>query len=260
MAADFVPSPARQRENAALVRDRLVGPLLANFQAQLGLAPTPNVIAAETDLTLDRAMTAGAVPFLSDLVLDRGRHLVALDGLKGEAALRQAIARHDGVKFIDPAGDFTLLLGKYRERAVWLICLSAILMLIPLSWRYGLRGAILVMAPPASALILAPALIALSGHQISFFHVMALILVLSVGVDYAIFCAEIREGRQGSTLLGVGLATLTTLLSFGVLALSSVFAVHAFGLTLLLGVLTAFLLSPIAARATLRRRGRGVGR
>jgi predicted exporter len=46
----------------------------------------------------------------------------------------------------------------------------------------------------------------------------------------------------------VVLVTMTTLLSFGMLAFSSVFAVHAFGLTLLLGVLIAFLLAPVALK------------
>jgi predicted exporter len=50
-------------------------------------------------------------------------------------------------------------------------------------------------------------------------------------------------------MLGIWLATLTTILSFGLLALSSANAVHAFGLTLAVGVSLAFLLSPIAGRA-----------
>lgn len=250
MPADYVPSIRRQRENAALVRDRLDGTVLMDFRAQLGLPSSSPTTPADSDLTVKQVIAADVLPFLSDLVPAYGRHLVALDGLSDETALRAAIARFEGVRFINPAGDFTSLLGKYRQRAVWLIGLSAILMLVPLTWRYGVRGAVLVMVPPVAALILAPALIALIGQAISFFHVMALILVLSIGVDYGIFCAEVRHGRQGSTLLGVVLATLTTLLSFGVLSFSSAFAVHAFGLTLLLGVLIAFLLSPIAAHTT----------
>jgi predicted exporter len=42
------------------------------------------------------------------------------------------------------------------------------------------------------------------------------------------------------------MAAATTLLSFGLLALSSVQAVHAFGTTMLIGILLAFLFSPLA--------------
>jgi predicted exporter len=40
---------------------------------------------------------------------------------------------------------------------------------------------------------------------------------------------------------------LTTLLSFGLLVLSSTYAVHAFGATLLVGTIMAFAFAPIAS-------------
>jgi predicted exporter len=76
---------------------------------------------------------------------------------------------------------------------------------------------------------------------------MALVLVLSIAVDYAVFIAETTRPRRAVTLLAVALAACTTLLSFGLHASSDTFAVHAFGATMLTGVLLAFLLAPIAA-------------
>ena len=73
---------------------------------------------------------------------------------------------------------------------------------------------------------------------------MALMLVLGVGVNYAIF---LREGgqRAAATLAGVLLSAGTTLLSFGLLAFSSMPALSGFGLTLLVGVGIAVLLAPM---------------
>ncbi|HEY1383614.1 MAG TPA: hypothetical protein VGF43_08350 [Dongiaceae bacterium] len=247
MPASFVPSMARQRETAKLVEDRLTKPLLAAQKAQLGL--TADGPPSDPDpLPFAKALEEGALPFLGDLVLAPGQHLIALEGLKDEAAVRRAVGATAGARFIDPAGDFSILLSKYRHRAVWLIGISAIVMLVPLWWRYGGAGALVIMAPAVAAVLLAPALIALAGQAISFFHVMALVLVLSIGVDFAIFCAEAPQARRPSTSLAVVLVTMTTLLSFGLLAFSRVFAVHAFGLTLLLGVLIAFLLAPVALK------------
>lgn len=248
--ANFIPSLARQHDNARLVSDRLVTPFLAAHLAQLGLESPSNISPpSSVPLTLAKALEEGAAPFLADLVLAPGQHLIALEGLKDEAALRSALAPVAGVTFIDPTGDFTILLTKYRHRAIWLIGLSAAVMLAPLWWRYGMFGAAMIMAPAVAAVALAPALIALSGQAISFFHVMALVLVLSIGVDFAIFYAEASEVRRSSVSLAVVLAAMTTWLSFGVLAFSHVFAAHAFGLTLLVGVLIAFLLAPIAMHA-----------
>ena len=75
-----------------------------------------------------------------------------------------------------------------------------------------------------------------------------LVLLLSMGVDFAIFSRESAEAERSVTTLGVWLATLSTLFSFGLLALSSAFAVAAFGATMLVGITLAFLFSPLAGR------------
>ena len=68
------------------------------------------------------------------------------------------------------------------------------------------------------------------------------------------FLSPLPAGRRSSASLAVVLAAMTTLFSFGVLAFSQVLAVHAFGLTLLLGVAIAFLLAPAALRVRPVRR------
>jgi predicted exporter len=251
--ASFIPSAARQQDSAKLVEERLVKPLLAAQRDRLGLSAAPNLVPPPAVLTLADAVEQGAMPFLADLVLAPGQHLIALDGMINPAAVRSALSSAANARFVDPTGDFTSLLAKYRHRAIWLIASSAVLMLVPLWWRYGARGAVIVLAPAAAAVVLAPALIALAGQAISFFHVMALTIVLSLGVDFAIFCAE-GAGRRSSASLAVVLAAMTTLLSFGILAFSQVLAVHAFGLTLLLGVAIAFLLAPAALQVRPVRR------
>jgi predicted exporter len=61
-------------------------------------------------------------------------------------------------------------------------------------------------------------------------------------VDYGIFLLE-HDG-DGAAWLAVVLGAASTWLAFGLLALSSTPALHAFGLTLLLGVALVWALSP----------------
>ena len=68
--------------------------------------------------------------------------------------------------------------------------------------------------------------------------------MLGIGVDYALFFRE-TGAENPATLLAIALSSLTTLLAFGLLALSATTAIHAFGLTILVGILVAFLLSPM---------------
>jgi predicted exporter len=104
------------------------------------------------------------------------------------------------------------------------------------------------MLPPMLAVALAPAFRALAGGTFSFFDAMALVLVLSIGVDYAVFCAETKGERKSVTMLAVVLAASTAVMSFGLLALSKVAAVHHFGATMLVGIVSSFLLAPLARR------------
>jgi predicted exporter len=255
--AQYVPSITRQRENREMVHRQLDGPLLADHLRQLGLKhvepPPPD---DAPFLTLADAVTRnGPLSFIASLRLDGGQgvlHAVKLDGVTKPDLLASAADGLPGVRLIDPAGDFSRLLAKYRKRALGLLALSAVLMTPLLAWRYGLKGAVKVMAPPLLAVLLAPALRAWFGGAFTFFDGMALVLVLSIGVDYSIFLAETSPQRQRVTMLAVTMAAATTLLSFGLLALSSVQAVHAFGSTMLIGIFLAFLLSPLARSAPSR--------
>src|SRR5262249_49180418 len=93
-----------------------------------------------------------------------------------------------------------------------------------------------------------PAMLMLLGQAFTFFHAMALVLLLSIANDYAIFSAESPTPRRSVTLLAVWMAAMTTLLSFGLLAVSRVPAVLNFGSPLLIGILLAFFAAPLASR------------
>jgi predicted exporter len=55
-------------------------------------------------------------------------------------------------------------------------------------------------------------------------------------------------------MLSILLAAAMTLLSFGLLVFSGTVAVRSFGLTMLIGVTAAYVLAPMAARASARHR------
>ena len=90
------------------------------------------------------------------------------------------------------------------------------------------------------------------GVPLTFFSLMALVLVLGVGVNYAIFIVE-ADDRAPAPFAGVLLSAATTLLSFGLLSLSSMPALHQFGLLLLVGITIAVALAPMALTLGARR-------
>jgi predicted exporter len=88
------------------------------------------------------------------------------------------------------------------------------------------------------------AILGYAGQQLQMFHVLALMLLLGVGIDYGIFMQE-RTQRRDTPWLAVGLSAVSAILAFGLLALSQTPALRAFGLTMLVGTTLAWLLVPL---------------
>lgn len=78
-------------------------------------------------------------------------------------------------------------------------------------------------------------------------HLVACLLVLSMGEDYAVFLLESRDDPKGpaTTMVGLILACVTTVLSFGLLAVSSHPALRALGVVTSLGVLLSLVFAPL---------------
>lgn len=247
--SQFVPSIARQKENRALVQNKLMDPLLPAYLEQIGYQGEVDYTASNHFLEPGDLPKVGPLAMLSLLDIaapGHPAHVILLQGVRDPAAIKSSIANVPDVRLVSLADDWSRLFGDYRRYAVAVPVLSALLMCPLFCWRYGWRRGLRVLLPPLAAVALTPPIAALAGVTFTFFNAMALILVLSVGVDYSVFCCETSGARKPVTTLGVALAALCTILSFGMLALSSVFAVHAFGVTMLIGIFLAFLFAPTA--------------
>jgi predicted exporter len=178
--------------------------------------------------------------------------LVLPQGDDDETLLARATAGLAGVQVVDKPASVSRLFGRYRGYAsVWL--LAAVLLIVPVfGWRYGWRRAPRVLAPPVLGIALTLAALGYLGQPLTLFHSMALMLVLGVGANYAVFLHEGEPhttDQPGAMYASVLLSALTALLSFGLLSLSSMPALRDFGLTLLLGIAFTALLVP-ASRTT----------
>ncbi len=257
--SDFMPSPARQRENLELHK-RLIATdkgTLARISDRVGLSTD---IQNAYRAAFERATEERPIDFkhwFSHPVSEPYRHLwlgktergvigvVGLRGVYDLEVLREVSSIDPRIHFVDPAGEISTLFGRYRLQTIWLTLFSYVAVLLLLILRYGVKGGAMVMLPPAIAAITSLAVLGLFGEPISMFNVMALLLVLGIGVDYALFYRETGV-ENPETLLAIAMSLLTTLLAFGLLSLSATAAIHSFGLTILVGISVAFLLSPLA--------------
>ncbi len=118
----------------------------------------------------------------------------------------------------------------------------------------GLRSAkrtLHVAVPVAAALVLTVGLLVAFGERLSVFHLVALLLVLGIGLNYALFfersAADAEERLR--TRLALAVCSTSTVITFGLLALSSTPVLHAIGSTVALGAVMALLMSALWARS-----------
>lgn len=249
-----LPSQQRQRENRELqVRQVLSAEgSLPQLLRSLNAEPAAIAVAVAsfdpdapllTPATwLEWSSAAPLRPLWIGAVAGTYVSVVTLSDTRDAAALQTLPDRLPGVQRVDRVSEVSDILRQYREVAGALTVLVYALIVALLALRYGLRGALMTVLPPVAASLLVLAMLGWLGIAASLFNVLALLLVLGMGVDYAVF---LREGRRTQTtvLLAIGLSALTTLLSFGLLALSATPFIRAIGLTLAPGIALIFLLA-----------------
>jgi len=182
---------------------------------------------------------------------------VALTGINDLSAL-SALQNLQGVAWVDQVEELSSLFARYRIRVSLLLTAAYLLVFTGLGFKFGWCNALKITSIPVVAALVSLAMMGWFNQLFSLFNLFALLLVLGIGVDDAIFFfmadnagkPEISmdadtEDRRVSTSLAVTLSALTTLLAFGLLAISSTEIVHAFGFTVATGILTALLCSPL---------------
>ncbi|MGH0035899.1 MAG: MMPL family transporter [Myxococcota bacterium] len=253
----FLPSAALQRRNRAVLREqpRLAERTLAalerggfrpeafaGFTASLDDAPPP---LRHADLAAS-PLADWVAGFRVDLD-DQVAILTFVRDLVDEDALATRVESVEGARYFDQQQFLGDLYGRYRGRTVRLIALGLVAVVGLLWVRYrSPRRALATALPALLAAASTLALLALSGVAINLLHLLGTLLVLSIGVDYAIFLvapgASSRE--RAATLLTLCVACASTCLAFGLLAFSAFPALRALGAATGLGVVLSLLFAP----------------
>jgi predicted exporter len=255
--SNWVPSIRTQAERLTLVDGKLLagdGPL-ARLARDIGedaewvAATRAHLRTNAVPLRLDDFMRTPASEPWRHLWLGRVEgefaSIVALRGMRYASipVLAEAGRGMAGVQWVDKVGGISSVLGRYRAWMGWVLLGAYALVFLVLLPRY--RGRTWrVLAPTATASLLTLALLGFTGQSLQLFHVLALMLLLGVGVDYGIFIQEEPERGIETPWLAVGLSAASTILSFGLLGLSGTPALQAFGLTMLVGTTLVWLGAP----------------
>lgn len=165
--------------------------------------------------------------------------LAPLRGVKAPQELADGAAKA-GYSILDLKEETNRLVNHYRNQSLrlFLFGLLCIAGLLAVSLRSSARAAT-VLLPVAAAVVLDVALLLLLGRTLSLFHLVALLLVVGVGLNYALFFErpQADDADRARTRLSVAVCAGTTLSVFGSLMFSGTPVLKAIGETVFFGCL-----------------------
>jgi predicted exporter len=167
-----------------------------------------------------------------------------------EALPQQLAASVPGVQWTDLRESSTGLLREFRNGAVRAMSAGAILMLALLLFsRFRVRRVLWLLLSVGAALALTLALVALLHGRLTVIHLIALLLVFGLGLDYALFFSRDESGRERkNSLHAVSACAASTTLAFGILGGSSVPMLKFLGTTVAAGSAASFILAFAGSR------------
>lgn len=259
--ADYVPSAARQTEDARLVREALLritprmtevlgaGPQLPDPSPEAPRITTDAVLAtpfgaalghlrltSEADVAAGTEKTVAHLVMLSDVRAEHLEKLRALESVAGasepDASATAAVATR--VRFVNLTADMETILTRYRNRVLESALAGFGLLALVALRLFGISNAWRALLPSLFGTLGALAAFGWAGIPVTLFTTLAIVLVLGLGVDYGIFLT--RSPTDGRTSAAVLFSGVTTLLSFGLLAASETPALAAFGWTVVYGL------------------------
>lgn len=166
---------------------------------------------------------------------------------KDRTLFKELAQRFESVYFVDKIQDIGNELNRYSKFSLMMISGVYLFIFFLLLKFYPLKKALLIVGVPVLAVLGTISIFGYLGYFFNFFAIAGIVLTLGIGIDYVLFFSETKKDYS-VTMLAVFLSMITTVLSFGALSLSSFAPVSQFGLSVFLGIVFCFLLSPLVSK------------
>jgi predicted exporter len=219
-------------------------------RAAAALSAPPTVAPLRAVDLLASPLGALARPFFVKLGDEVGV-LTFVRGVHDPARLAAAVADLPGAQVFDQAAFLDEVYARFRVQTLQAIAVGLVLIFFVHLIRYRRwRPALGALLPALLAVLATLGVLGLVGVTANLVHVLSLLIVISVGIDYGVFLVECvqRDGvvGVGPTAMSLVASFSTALFSFGLLALSRTPALRAIGLTTAIGITASLLFSPLA--------------
>lgn len=162
---------------------------------------------------------------------------------------RSLVENNDDAFFISKSQDISKDLDALTLMVLKFFIVAYVLMFIMLKFFYTWKQTLKIISVPFLIILVVIAVFAACKINLEFFSVTGLILVFGLGLDYIIYMMENEKKKTVLEPYATLVSFITTIISFGALALSSFKPVHLIGLSIFIGLVTAYISSFFYGRA-----------
>ena len=262
MAAQFIPSKRQQLQNLAVFKDP--DQIRENLTLALkDAAFKPGVFKPFTDqvdqfaahplIDIDEFLQRDIGKRLEPLIFDfedEAAGVVLLHGVGDEPAVREFARGNENVIYMHLKTSATELVTRSVNRVSMIIlgCIVAIFLILTYSFRSVLRP-FKILVPTFSAALVTAALLVFFDCPLSIFHLISLMLVVGLGLDYALFFNRFPQNAEewDTTFKSLWVCAATTVTVFGILILSQIPPLKAIGMTVGIGATLSILFAAMWA-------------
>ncbi len=180
---------------------------------------------------------------------DRVGIITYLNGVEDADAIEARLADLPGAVFLRQSDLFNSAQLEYQQSTIRLLGWGLLAVLCLLGIRYrDLRRTLVTFLPSVIAAGVTVSVLTLLGRGLDLISLTALLFVVSMGVDYSVFLVDAFDepnpkGIQAA-LTGALLACASTVVAFGLLAMSDHPVLSNLGLTATVGIATSLFLAP----------------
>ncbi len=262
MAAQFLPSVDRQEENLAAfsnpeqIQQDLTAALSgSNFKPAVfkPFIDQLETVAKSEPISIDNLIKGDLGKRLQTLVFDfedEAAGVVLLHGVTDETRLRSFAEKQEGVMFMHLKTSATELVARSVDRVALTMILCIVGIYMVMSWSFkSLTRPFKIMIPTFAAAVVTAGLLVAFNSPLSIFHLISLMLVIGLGLDYALFFNRLPGNSEewNTTFKSLWVCGCTTVLVFGILVLSQTPPLKAIGLTVGIGAALSILFAAMWA-------------
>ena len=248
-----IPAPGELRANLAQAaeglpfRDSLFEPFVNDVEAARQAA------ALSTDLYADTPMAMRLQALLKPSP-GGWRALLPLQGVQSVDEVRAAVAGLPGARLLDLKAESESMVAGFRGETLWRIAAAGLAIILITGWGLPRRQLLRVLLPVLATVLVEAALFRLAAVPLTLFHLISLMLVGGIVLDYALFFNRdaANFADQTRTLHAISVCCVSTFTVFGILALSEIPVLRAIGVTVAAGVLIGYMLSALTAMGEAR--------